>query len=316
MKEKFGRWNIVFAQYLKRDWKKMIIWILGLGLFASGFVPAFKEMAKGEGLVGMYETLQNPAMTSIVGTTPIEKSSEYTLGAMYAHEMLLFSGLCAMIVSMLHVIGHTRKEEDLGLAELVRSFHVGRQANSLAVMVETIFINIVLACFVAGVMISFGAHTISVEGSLLFGISIGATGMIGAAMALVMAQIMPVSSAATGSSLGLMGILYVIRGVTDISNLNLSMLNPLGWTYLTYPFTKNNWIPIIFSMIFTCLITTIAFILEGKRDMTAGYLPQKEGRAYAKTSLLSIPGLFIRLNKGLIIGWLISFLVLGVTYGA
>ena len=42
MRENFGRWNILFVQYLKRDWKKIIIWILGLGLFASGFVPAFK----------------------------------------------------------------------------------------------------------------------------------------------------------------------------------------------------------------------------------------------------------------------------------
>lgn len=316
MREKFGRWNILFVQYLKRDWKKIIIWVLGLGLFVSGFVPAFKEIAKGEGLVGMYETLQNPAMISIVGPTPIEKASEYTLGAMYAHEMLLFGGLFAMIISMVHVVGHSRKEEDLGLTELVRSFHVGRQANSLALMVETILINIILALFAAGVMISFGADTISTEGSLLFAISIGLTGIIGAAIALVMAQIMPVSSAATGSSLGFMGLLYIIRGATDISNLNLSMVNPLGWTYLTYPFTKNNWTPIIFGILFTCLITAIAFILEGRRDMGAGYFPQKEGKAYAKKSLLSIPGLFVKLNKGLIISWLLAFLILGATYGA
>lgn len=316
MREKFGRWNILFVQYLKRDWKKIIIWVLGLGLFVSGFVPAFKEIAKGEGLVGMYETLQNPAMISIVGPTPIEKASEYTLGAMYAHEMLLFGGLFAMIISMVHVVGHSRKEEDLGLTELVRSFHVGRQANSLALMVETILINIILALFAAGVMISFGADTISTEGSLLFAISIGLTGIIGAAIALVMAQIMPVSSAATGSSLGFMGLLYIIRGATDISNLNLSMVNPLGWTYLTYPFTKNNWTPIIFGILFTSLITAIAFILEGRRDMGAGYFPQKEGKAYAKKSLLSIPGLFVKLNKGLIISWLLAFLILGATYGA
>src|SRR5699024_8553826 len=118
-------------QYLKRDWKKMIVWILGLGLFSAGFVPAFKEIAKGQGLEGMYETLKNPAMISMVGPTPVE-SVDYTLGAMYAHEMLLFCGLFAMIIAVLHVVGHTRKEEDLGLTELLRSFQIGRQANSLA----------------------------------------------------------------------------------------------------------------------------------------------------------------------------------------
>ena len=199
MKEKFARWNILFLQYLKRDWKKIIIWVLGLGMFSAGFVPAFKEIAKGQGLVVMFETLQNPAMISMVGPTPVETGADYTLGAMYAHEMLLFCGLFAMIMSILHVIGHTRKEEDLGLTELLRSFQIGRQANSLAAIAEIVFIKGILALFIAVVMISFGADTISIFGSVLYGASIGMAGIIGAGIALIMAQIMPTSSAATGS---------------------------------------------------------------------------------------------------------------------
>src|SRR5699024_7259319 len=158
MKEKFARWDILFMLYLKRDWKKIIIWIIGLGLFSAAFVPFFEEIAKGQGLIGMFETLQNPAMTAMVGPTPVDTASEYTLGAMYAHEMLLFCGLFAMILAILHVISHTRKEEDLGLTELVRSFQIGRQANSLATMMEIIFINVLLAMFIGGVMVSFDAH--------------------------------------------------------------------------------------------------------------------------------------------------------------
>lgn len=315
MKEKFARWNILLVQYLKRDWKKILIWLIGLGLFAAVFVPAMEEITKGEGLVGLYETLQNPAMTSMVGPTPITRAIDYNLGSMYAHMMLLFSGLFAMIISMLHVVGHTRKEEDHGLTELVRSFQVGRQANSLAVIVETVFINVLLALFIAGLMTSFGADTISGKGSLLFGSSIGMAGIMGGGIALVMAQIMPVSSAATGSSLGIMGILYTIRGGTDISNIKLSMINPMGWTYLTYPFTENNWVLLIYALIFSVFIVVIAFVLEGARDMGAGYLPEREGRGNAKKSLLSVRGLFIRINKGTIISWLIAFLVLGVAYG-
>src|SRR5699024_12523557 len=63
-------------------------------------------------------------------------------------DLLLFCSLFAMIVAALHVISHTRKEEDLGLTELVRSFQVGRQANSLATIIETVFINILLALFI------------------------------------------------------------------------------------------------------------------------------------------------------------------------
>ncbi|MFD1066536.1 ABC transporter permease [Oceanobacillus locisalsi] len=316
MKEKFARWDTLFWQYVKRDWKKIIFWILGVGLFSGGFVPAFEEIAKGQGLAGMFETLQNPAMISMVGPTPIETAAEYTLGAMYAHEMLLFCGLFAMIMSVLHVVGHTRKEEDLGLTELVRSFQIGRQANSLAATTEVIVINAILALFISGLLISFGADTITVQGSFLFGASVGIAGMIGAAIGLVMAQIMPASSSATGSSLGLVGLLYIIRAGTDVSNVDLSMFNPLGWTYLTYPFTENNWLPIIFAFIFSAVMVILAFTLEGGRDMGAGYLPEREGREHARRSLLSVQGLFAKLNKGVTIGWLIGFAVMGAAYGS
>lgn len=316
MKEKFIRWNTLFLQYLKRDWKKIIFWILGIGLFSAGFVPAFEEIAKGEGLIGMYETLQNPAMTSMVGPTPIEAATDYTLGAMYAHEMLLFCGLFTMILSALHIVGHTRKEEDLGLMELVRSFQIGRQANSLASMIETIFINALLALFIGGLMTSFGADSITAKGAFLFGASVGMAGIIGAAIALVMAQIMPSSSGATGSSIGIIGLLYILRAATDVSNIDLSMINPMGWTYLTYPFTENNWLPLVYGFIFCVVMVIIAFALEGGRDMGAGYLPEREGRADAKKSLLSVPGLFIKINKGVMIAWLMAFLILGAAYGS
>src|SRR5699024_2972477 len=60
----------------------------------------------------------------------------------------------------------------------------------------------------------------------------------------------------------------------------------------------------------------IAFALEGARDMGSGYLPEREGRANAKKSLLSVRGLFIKINKGTIISWLIAFVIMGAAYGS
>lgn len=207
MKEKFSLWNVLFIQYLKRDWKKIIVWIIGISIFAAGFVPAFEEIGMGQGLAGMYETMQNPAMISMVGPTPITSALDYTLGAMYSNEMLLFCGIFAMIISALHVISHTRKEEDLGLSEIIRSFQVGRQANSLAVIVETVLINIVLAIVIGGTMVSFGVESVTSDGTFLFGASIGLAGIIGAVLGLVMAQIMPSSSGATATTPSLIGFL-------------------------------------------------------------------------------------------------------------
>ncbi|MDD9334565.1 MAG: hypothetical protein PV347_00705, partial [Rickettsiaceae bacterium] len=316
MHEKFAGWSTLFLQHLKYDWKKLFIWILSIVLFSAGFVPAFKEIAQGKGLLGMFETLQNPAMISMVGPTPIETATDYSLGAMYAHEMLLFCGLFAMIVSMLHVVGHTRKEEELGLTELVRSFQIGRQANSLGTLIETVLVNGIIAMLIFVMMITFNVETISLQGSLLFGITIGIAGIMGASIALVMSQIMPTSSSAIGASLSIVGLLYIIRAGTDVSNIDLSNINPLGWTYLTFPFTENNWLPIVIAFLFSIIVFVIAIVLEGARDMGGSYITEKKGRANAKKSLLSIHGLLCKINKSIIISWLISFMVIGVAYGS
>ncbi|AYW51222.1 tetronasin resistance protein [Tetragenococcus halophilus] len=316
MQERFNKTLTLLFQYFKRDWLKIILWILGIGLFSAGFGPAFEEIAKGQGLQGMYETMQNPAMVAMVGPTPIESATDYTIGAMYANEMLLFCSLFSLIIAALHVINHTRKEEDLGLTELVRSFQVGRQANSLATIIEIVLINGLLMLFISGVMLSFNVDSISLEGIFIFGASIAMAGILGGAVALIMAQLLPNSSGTIGASLGIMGLLYIIRAGTDVSNANLSLFNPLSWSYLTYPFTENNWSFIIYSALFSFVAVFIAFILEGKRDMDRGYLPEKEGRAHAKKSLLSVHGLFSKINKGMIISWLIAFVVMGVAYGS
>lgn len=316
MKEKFSLWNVLFVQYLKRDWQKVLIWVVGLAAFNGGFVPAFEEIGKGQGLAGMYQTMQNPAMTAMVGPTPVTDVKDYTIGAMYANEMLLFCGLFAMIVAALHVIGHTRKEEDLGLQELIRSFRVGRQANSLAVMVETTLINLLVGALTAVITGSFGVASIDWAGSWLFGLSVALAGILGSVLALLFAQIMATSAGASGATLAMVGGLYMARAATDISNVDLSMVNPMGWTYLTYPFTSNHWLPLVYGIIFALAVTIIAFLLEGNRDLNDGYLPEWEGRAHAKASLLSVPGYYYRINRGVIWGWLIAFAILGAAYGS
>src|SRR5699024_3048340 len=92
-------------------------------------------------------------------------------------------------------------------------------------------------------------------------------------------------SGAAGLALGITGFLYIVRASTDVANVDLSIWNPLGWIYLTYPFTENNWTPLIYAFIFNVVFVLIAFILEEKRDMGAGFLPQREGKANAKRSL-------------------------------
>ena len=40
MTDKFSRWSTLFSQNLSRDWKKILIWLVGVTAFSGGFVPA------------------------------------------------------------------------------------------------------------------------------------------------------------------------------------------------------------------------------------------------------------------------------------
>src|SRR5699024_12608943 len=103
------------------------------------------------------------------------------------------------------------KEDELGLIEIERSIQIGRQANALAAIIEIVLVNMVIAVLIFVMIISFNVETISIQGSLLIGITIGMAGIMGASIALVMSQIMPTSSSATGASLSIVGLLYIIR---------------------------------------------------------------------------------------------------------
>src|SRR5699024_6216831 len=153
-------------------------------------------------------------------------------------------------------------------------------------------------------------------GVFLFAFSIGTAGTIGASIAIDTAQIAPTSSGGAGLALCITGFLYIVCSSTNFANVYLSIWNPLGWIYLTFSFTENNWTPLIYAFIFNVVFVLIAFILEEKRDMGAGFLPQREGKANAKRSLMSILGLFLKLNKGTIISWFFAFILLGGAYGS
>lgn len=316
MHQQFANWHLLLRLYLKRDCRKIIIWILGLGTFSAGFLPAFKTIAKGQGLSGLYFTMKNPAMIAIVGPTPVKQAANYTIGAMYAQEMLLFCALVAMIVSALHVIYQTRQAESLGLTELVRSFNVGRQAISLAVLVEISLINGLLGLFIFGLMAFFQVATITISGLFIFSLAIVLAGLLGSLMALICAQITATTSSAIATTLSVLGILYLLRASTDIAQVKLSIYNPLAWIYLTYPFTKNHWQPLVWTLLLSAVLAGFAFLLEAHRDFGAGYLPQRQGRQQASWSLQNLSGLLWRINRLTIFSWLIGLMIIALAYGS
>ncbi len=307
---------ILLKEFLKRDYKKIFLWVFIISLFSGGFIPVFIEIAKDQGLEAMYITLKNPAMIAMVGNTPVNNASDYTTGALYSQMMLMFSVLFTIITSILHVIEYSKKEEEKGFKEMISSFKIGKLSQSLALIIEVIIINLIIIIFTTITMLLFNDPSITLKGIVLFSLSVGTAGIFGASIAYFGGQLMPSSSKTTLFSIGIVGSLFILRGFSDLKLNYFSYLNPLSWCYLTYPFTNNNFLILLPLCFLTISLFLISFYLETKRDLNTSFINEPKKFKKTKKTLLSVKGLFVRLNKGIILSFLISFLILSISYGS
>ena len=310
----------MFKTLLKRDWAKLIFWIVGMIAFAASGAGKM-QVATGPGMAATMYTMfvKNPAMVGLFGPTPVKSPSAYTLGVVFGQTMTLITAITFAIISVIYVINRTRKEEDDGVAELFRSFPVGKLANTTAVVLEIILLHIVMALLLA---FSIQAQNVDVlnnlSSNLLFASSASAQGLMWGMIALFFAQIFPDAGGAKGATFGLLGLLYVIRMGTDVGVVQAGWFNPLSWSYLDFPYAKGyeTWLGVGLTLIFSIVILIFSYILELRRDVNAGYLPEGRGHSHAQITLLSFPGLVLNLQKKMIIGWLGAVFVLGLVYGS
>ena len=144
------------------------------------------------------ETMQNPAMIAMVGKG--YGLANYTVGAMMANQMLLFTALAVAIMSILLVARHTRADEEDGHIEMIRSLPTGRLATLHAAIVVVCGTNLLLALIIGFGLSFLKIASMDLEGSLLYGAALGATGIFFAALTAVFAQL-------SESSRGTIGLL-------------------------------------------------------------------------------------------------------------
>ncbi len=300
---------------LRRDRVRAVVWIVILLSFSIG-IPLVFEGVFGTELdrIAMAETMKNPAMTAIFG--PGYGIDNYTTGSMMAHEMLLFTMIPVAIMNILMVNRHTRKDEEMGRLEVIRSLPVGRLSNLSAALLEALFINAALALLTGIGMAALGIESMGLQGSMLYGAVLGVTGLFFAAATAAFAQLSASSRTVTGLSFGFFGAAYMLRAAGDMGMEPLSLISPLGLPLRAQVYVKNLWWPILVILAASAAAAAIAFYLNARRDLDAGILPQRKGRAEAQESLLSPMGLALRLTRGMILAWAIGMLVFGAMYGS
>ena len=300
---------------LKRDRIRLLIWIIGLCGFAVSFIPIFENILNtGDNNQMMLLMMESPVMVSILGVP--YGAANYNTGAMYANMMLLFLVMIAGVMNIFLVSRHTRQDEEMGRLEVIRSLPVGRLSNLASTMIVTVIANFLLALLTGGGMFALRETGMTFSGCMLFGVSLGVIGLFFAASTAIFCQCTANNRTATGLSILLLFVLYMLRAAGDIGTEILSLISPLGLILRTEAFVSNYWWPIWMILGISVVLTFIAFVLARTRDLGRGLVPEKPGRRHASVLLSSPFGLAFKLLRTSIIVWLITMFVMGGMYGS
>lgn len=291
--------------------------MLAFAASGAGKMEVASNPATASTLYTMF--VKNPAMVGLFGPTPINNPTNYSLGPIFGQTMTLITGLTFAIISIIYVVNRSRKEEDDGITELFRSYSIGKLANTTALVMELLLLNLIMAVLLAlSIEVQNVAGLNHLESNFLFAFTTSAQGFLWGMFALLFGQIFSEASTTKGMTFGLLGLLYIVRMLTDVTNLSIGWFNPLSWSYLAFPYVKGheNWLAVFLTFLLAFLILGISYILELKRDVGVGYFPERKARLHGKKGHFGFPGLVLNLEKKMIIGWLLASFVLGLVYGS
>lgn len=256
--------------------------------------------------------LSSPAALAMYGpatTTSIEGLSIF--------KTVLMGAVFLAVLAYAVVRRHTRVEEEEGRLELVGAGVLGRDA-PLAAAVLLAFAAVDLTVVLASVGLM--AIGFDVVGSLAFGVTWLIAGLFGLSVTAAAAQLTSSARGCSAWALGTIGAAYLVRAVGDTATSDagraLSWFSPFGWASKVGAYGHNRFWILIPSLVLTAALLAIAVALLHRRDLGAGMLASRRGRAHGGPTLRSAPGLVWRSGRPTVLGWTIAAAILGAVVGS
>jgi ABC-2 type transport system permease protein len=245
----------------------------------------------------------NPALRFLYG-----RLYGSSLGGLTTWRYGIWAGVFAALMAIFVVIRHTRTDEEAGRLELVGSAAVGRQAALAAGLGTAAAASVAVSALLCLVLPLTG---LPAAGSAALALGIGCCGLAFTGIAAVAAQLTSSARSARGIALGVLGVAFVLRGVGDSAGASgpswLSWASPLGWIQFARPFAGERWWALALPLAAGAAGTGLAFALAARRDLGAGLLPDRPGRATASGLLRGPFGLAWRLQRGALAGWVTGY---------
>lgn len=301
---------------LRRDRILLPVWVAVFTLFTvsstSATVALYPDVAsRTQAAVAVNEV---PVAVALYGRIWDPTS----LGALSLIKLGSIGAVLIGVLAIMLVTRHARAEEEKGRTELIGATVVGSWAGLAAAMLVT-----TVAMVAIGALSALGLTAVGLPaaGSWAFGLSWATTGMAFAGIAAVANQLSASARTANGIALVVLAATFLLRALGDVlgdaSNPGLlTWLSPIGWGQQVRPFAGDRFWVLLLPVVFTVMSLAAAVALSSRRDLGAGLLPQRQGRAAARASLRSPLALAWRLQKGLLVGWLVAYAVFGAIIGS
>lgn len=296
---------------LRRDRIYLPVWVLAIVTVTWVSAAAVRRTYDTPVEITAYAVNVGGSPASVaLGGPPV---ALHQIGGILIYETSLTALLGVALMAIFTVVRHTRREEDAGRVELLGSTVVDPHAVITAAVLVATGASLLVG---AGVSLSFVAEQQPVRESLLFGAAVAALGVVFTGVTACAAQVMGHGRGAVGVSLAVLGVAFGLRAIGDVRGSFWSWLSPMGWSQQVKVYADNRWWPLALSLGVTVLLLGATILLEGRRDLGAGLVTARPGRAAARRSLSGVVGLTWRLQRGALLAWLVGVFLMGLLLGS
>ncbi|MFD0344694.1 ABC transporter permease [Streptomyces sp. NPDC127117] len=305
-----GTWRLLRLA-LRRDRIMMPVWVLVLG---GSFASVSGSLTSIYGTAAQRAELAasmngNSSLRAMYG--PVFDDS---VGGLVSWRMAAFGAVLAAVMSLIVVVRHTREEEETGRQEMLSSAMVGRRAPLTAALLAAVTANAALALVIAAGLAGSGA---SGAGAAALALAVAGTGVLFACTAAIAAQFTESARLAKGLTAAVLGAAFVLKAAGDSASDDgssvLTWLSPIGWAENVRAYGDERWWVLLVFAAAVAVQAVLAYGLAGRRDVGMSFLATRPGPAQGRISTAF--GLALRLQRGALTGWTLSFAVVGVAFG-
>ncbi|WP_329615359.1 ABC transporter permease [Streptomyces brevispora] len=305
-----GTWALLRLA-LRRDRIIMPLWVLVLG---GSFSSVGKSISSLYGTAAQRADLAasmngNSSLRAMYG--PVFSDS---VGGLVSWRMIAFGAALAAVMSLVVVVRHTREEEETGRQEMLSSAMVGRRAPLTAALLAAVIANAALALVIIAGMAGSGAGG---AGAVAIALAVAGVGVLFACTAAIAAQFTESARLAKGLSAAVMGAAFVLKAAgdsaTDDGSSVFTWLSPIGWAENVRPYASERWWVLLVIVGAAVVQCAVAYALTARRDVGMSFLATRPGPARGRISTAF--GLAVRLQRGALLGWTVSFAAVGVVFG-